>query len=83
MFDKIQENISIAELIKKLASILCVLEIIAFVIGGIAIIVDDGYMVETYVGYILIIAGSISAFLSNLVLYGFGIIVEYFENKNQ
>ena len=58
--------------IKTTAAVCCWIVIIAFVISGIAMMAND--MVAE--GLIVIVAGSLSGWISSFVLYGFGELIE-------
>lgn len=65
---------NIGEKIKGLAMVLCIIEIIASVIYGIAIMSNDADMV--LYGIIVVILGPVLSWISSWVLYGFGQLVE-------
>lgn len=60
------------EKIKVIAQIMFMLEVVASIIGGIAVSIDD----YNPVWLLLIPAGILIAFVTNIFLYGFGEIVD-------
>ena len=60
--------------IKKIADWVLILGIISSIIWGIAIMVTDEELILE--GFITMIVGSISAWLSSVLLYGFGQLIE-------
>ena len=62
--------------IKIVAVIFAILGILTCVICGLVI------LAETFMGIVVIIVGSLSMFVSSLVLYAFGVIVESIEQIN-
>lgn len=64
-------NSKVAERIEIVAELVCVLEIIASIIVGIALISSENSM-----GFLVIIIGAFISWLSYLILYGFGELIE-------
>lgn len=60
--------------IKMVASILCVIEVLGAIIGGISIMTIDEYMVG--IGFIVLITGILLSAVTYLLLYGFGELID-------
>lgn len=72
MLDELYENIG--GKIKNWAKWIFIVEVIAAVITGIALIVDDGD--ENLVGVLVMFVGPIVAWIGSWILYAFGELVE-------
>ena len=68
----------IGEKIQKLAKVICWIGIALSVIIGMITLVGSNALY----GFLYIILGSLGSWVGSWVLYGFGLIVEYVENKS-
>ncbi|MCQ2446047.1 MAG: hypothetical protein MJ141_04115 [Clostridia bacterium] len=68
MFDNIGGKI------KGLATAICILGIIAAVIGGISIMISDEYLFLT--GLLVMVVGSVISWVGSFTIYGFGELIE-------
>lgn len=66
---------NIGEKIKKFASVICTIEMVIYILGGLILICSGEEMTVT-LGLIMIIAGPLLAWICNLVLYGYGELIE-------
>lgn len=60
--------------LKGLATTICVIEVIAAVISGIALMASNEHL--AVVGLLVMIIGSLFAWISSWLLYGFGELIE-------
>lgn len=73
LMDKIYANIGYK--VKRLAFMSCIVEAIAAVIGGVALLIDYGF--EGWWALFIIIGGPIVAWVASWVLYAFGELVDH------
>ena len=75
MLDKLYENIG--GKVKLLAKVSFIVEAVASILMGFALMLSDGDMEETALyGFFVILLGPVVAFVSSWVLYAFGELVE-------
>ncbi len=65
---------NVGQKIKTLAQVLTWLGIVASVFGGIVLIVDGGWELQS--GLLVMVGGALLSWLGSLTLYGFGQLIE-------